>query len=64
MALSRIPLTGCLFESHKKVTLLLTRKKNFKAPSGGNPFISTVSRENGHLASYMHVKLCEVKRKW
>jgi hypothetical protein len=32
MGVSRVLLPGGLFESHKNVTLLLTRKKNFDGP--------------------------------
>jgi hypothetical protein len=39
MGLSRVPSPDSLFESHKKVTLLLTSKKNFDNTSAGKPFV-------------------------
>ena len=51
MRLSRVPLPDSLFESHKNVTLLLTREKNLDDPFAGKPFVSIVSRDkaNWHL---------------
>jgi hypothetical protein len=51
MGLSRVASPDSLFKSHKKVTLLPTRKKNFNEPSAGKPFISIVSQDkaNWHL---------------
>lgn len=44
MGLFRVLLPDSLFESHKKVTLKLTREKEFKNPYAGKPFVSTISR--------------------
>lgn len=51
MGLPRVSLTACLVVSHKKVTFLPTREKNFVGPFEGNPFLSTVSPDkiNWHL---------------
>jgi len=51
MGLSRVTPPDSLIESHKKVTLLPTRKKNFNEPSAGKLFASIVSRDktNWHL---------------
>jgi len=51
MGLSRILLMASLIVSHKKVTLLPTREKNFDDPFAGNPFLSIVSpvKNNWHL---------------
>jgi len=51
MRLSRVNPPGSLIGSHKKVTLLLTRKKNSNEPSAGKPFTLIISRDktNWHL---------------
>ncbi len=51
MGLSRVNSPGSLIKSHKKMTLLPTRKKNFDEPSAGKPFTLFISpdKANWHL---------------
>jgi hypothetical protein len=44
MGLFRMLSPDSLFESHKNMTLLLIREKNFNSPSAGKPVVSIVSR--------------------
>jgi hypothetical protein len=46
MGLFRVLVPDNCFESHKKVTLMLNREKNFHDPSAGKPFVSTIFQDN------------------